>query len=60
MSDDTKLYISVESDTGRLVVDGSMILWRELVGSLAAPPAETKTAPAEQKTGDLPSAEGPR
>jgi hypothetical protein len=39
MSDDTRLYISVESSAGHLVVDGPMALWRELVGSLApAPP----------------------
>lgn len=50
MSDDTKLYISVESGTGRLVVDGSMKLWRELVGSLGRTP--TGPLPAERKSAD--------
>ena len=40
MSDDTKLYISIESRAGHLVVDGPMSLWRELVGNLPIPPTE--------------------
>ena len=44
MSDDTKLYISIQSHAGHLVVDGPMALWRELVGSLALPTAERAAA----------------
>ena len=44
MSDDTKVYISVESSSGRLIVDGSMALWRELVGCLGATPVEPTVA----------------
>lgn len=55
MSDDTKLYISVESGSGRLVVDGSMKLWRELVGSLGRTPANQ--TPAERKSASRQPAE---
>ena len=40
MSGDTRLYISVESRAGHLVIDGPMTLWRELVGSLVTAPAD--------------------
>ena len=40
MSDDTQLYISVQSRAGQLVIDGPMSLWRELISSLGADPAE--------------------
>ena len=43
MSDDTTIYISVESSSGRLVIDGSMILWRDLLGSLAREATEPGT-----------------
>ena len=59
MSDDTRLYISVESSAGHLVVDGPMTLWRELVGTLATSPAEL-TPPAEQKTAPAPADGAPR
>ena len=39
MSDDTKLYISIESRAGHLVIDGPMVLWRELISSLGVDPA---------------------
>ena len=55
MSDDTKLYISVESRDGQLVIDGPMSLWRELVGSLAAP--STEDASADSREPDHQSAE---
>jgi hypothetical protein len=50
MSDDTKLYISLESHAGHLVIDGPMSLWRELVGSLTTggsdPPQLDRCEPA--------------
>jgi hypothetical protein len=49
MSDDTRLYISVESSNGHLVIDGPMTLWRELVGSLSATPTEVLPS-VEHKT----------
>lgn len=43
MSDDTRVYISVESSSGRLVVDGSLVLWRELVNALRGPGVEPRS-----------------
>jgi hypothetical protein len=40
MADDTKLYISVESRAGHLVIDGPMVLWRELISSLGVDTAD--------------------
>ena len=40
MSDETKLYISVESRAGHLVIDGPMVLWRELISSLGVDSAD--------------------
>jgi hypothetical protein len=40
MPDATRIYISVESVAGHLVIDGPMILWRELLGSLPPEPTE--------------------
>jgi hypothetical protein len=53
MSDDTRLYISVESSAGHLVVDGPLLLWRELVGTLGTSPAESAPV-AEQQTATAP------
>lgn len=47
MSDDTRVYISVESNSGRLIVDGSLVLWRELVDALSGPAAEPRSAEPE-------------
>jgi hypothetical protein len=44
MSDGTKVYISVESHDGHLVIDGPMALCRELVGSLTTARAPTALA----------------
>jgi hypothetical protein len=40
MSDDTKLYISIQSRAGQLVIDGPMVLWRELISSLGVDSAD--------------------
>jgi len=58
MSDDTKLYISLESHAGHLVIDGPMSLWRELVGSLAT--GATEPAPPDQREPARPTAETAR
>jgi hypothetical protein len=52
MSDDTKLYISVESRAGHLVIDGPMTLWRELMGSLGTVPDESGAAVRDSRSAD--------
>lgn len=35
MSNESRLYVSVEGPTGQLVISGPLILFRELMGSFA-------------------------
>ena len=40
MSGQTRVYISLESRAGHLIVNGPMVLWRELLDSLGTAPDE--------------------
>lgn len=47
MSEQTKLYVSVESGAGHLIISGPLALLRELIGSFGATECSSDSAPAE-------------